>query len=44
MASGIVRVWPSMLPATMIVAPNSPRLRAKASIQPAISPRPASGS
>ncbi len=30
MAKGIVRVLPSMFPATMIVAPNSPKLRAKA--------------
>ena len=42
MYSGIVCVSPGMLPAIMIVAPNSPRLRANASTAPAITPRFAS--
>ena len=38
MADGIVRVCPAMLAAKVMVAPNSPRLRAKASRAPTHSP------
>ena len=44
MESDSVAVRPGMKPATMIVAPNSPSARAKASTAPAVSPRAASGS
>src|SRR5262245_59582817 len=38
-----VDVRPGMLPATKIVAPNSPRARANAKTMPAMIPRPAKG-
>ena len=44
MASASVCVRPGMLPATRIVAPNSPSAREKASTAPARTPRQASGS
>src|SRR6202167_5977052 len=44
MAIGIVSVLPGMFPATISVAPNSPRARAKESIVPASTPGQASGS
>src|SRR5438874_2287112 len=43
MARGSVWVLPGMLPATMTVAPNSPRAREKARTLPARMPRHASG-
>src|SRR4028118_1423806 len=43
MASESVVVRPGMLPAMMIVAPNSPMARAKASSIPPAMPRAASG-
>ena len=43
MASGRVWVLPGMFPATMKVAPNSPRARAVPSTHPARMPRLASG-
>ena len=43
MATGMVCVRPGMLPASMRVAPNSPRARAKASTVPAITPGAARG-
>ena len=42
-AIGMVCVRPGMLPASIKVAPNSPRARAKARTVPAITPGPASG-
>ena len=44
MATGSVRVTPGMLPAIMIVAPNSPIARAKPRTAPAASAGYASGS
>ena len=43
-ASGSVCVTPWRLPANMIVAPNSPRPRARQIASPAVSPPRASGS
>ena len=43
MADGIVRVCPAMLAAKVMVAPNSPRLRAKASRAPTHNPGAARG-